>query len=150
MQLRPRTRPIFKLSGLGEIFHVGDDIFIKLTGLAVLLLWFFLLFSTLWKVPAAFSPLRLWILHWFFILQRACKFHFQDWITHSTWSPYYGPQFWACLYCIWQGNAAHTVVFQDSSFHRFWGLFPSFAVELTFSSFYSSLYHRICWLGTRR
>lgn len=54
MQLRPRTRPIFKLSGLGEIFHVGDDIFIKLTGLAVLLLWFFLLlFFNFMKGPCS-------------------------------------------------------------------------------------------------
>ena len=29
------------------------------------------------------------------------------------------PRFWACFFCILQGNAAHTVVFQDSSFHRF-------------------------------
>ena len=82
------------------------------------------------KVPAAYSSLRHWILHWSFILHLACKFHFQDWVTHSIWSPCYGPRFWACFFCILRGNAAHTVVFQDSSFHRFRGLFPPLLLSL--------------------
>ena len=44
MQLRPRTWPIFKLSDLGEIFNVSHHLSIKLTGLAVLLSWFFFSF----------------------------------------------------------------------------------------------------------